>query len=135
MNLDLAQVCFNLLGLLLKVTLPCTIFTSLLRPYDPSFFREVMIILLLGMILFPVNALISAPLARLFRVPQGRRGGVGLLRDVLQYRIYGVPYRAGALWRRGPVDGGGSEHNLQSPGLLHGRTDDLRRPRRGGGGS
>ena len=101
MNLDLTQVCFNLLGLflliavgfgmvklgvvsrdisgqlsrlLLKVTLPCTIFTSLLRPYDPSFFREVMIILLLGMILFPVNALISAPLARLFRVPQGRRG-------------------------------------------------------------
>ena len=101
MNLDLVQVCFNLLGLflliavgfgmvrlgvvsrdisgpfsrfLLKVTLPCTIFTSLLRPYEPSFFRKVVIILALGMILFPVNALISWLLARLFRVPQNHRG-------------------------------------------------------------
>ena len=101
MNLDLAQVCFNLLGLflliavgfgtvrfgvmsrdvsgplsrlLLKVTLPCTIFLSLLRPYDPAFFREVVTILVLGMVLFPVNALLSGPLARLFRVPRERQG-------------------------------------------------------------
>lgn len=101
MNLDFMYVFSNLLGLflliavgygavrlgiisrdisgglsrlLLKVTLPCTIFTSLLRPYDPSFLKEIVTLLGLGIVLFPFNALVSQLLVRLFRVPQGRRG-------------------------------------------------------------
>lgn len=101
MNLDFVQVLSNLAGLflliavgyaavqlgvvsreisgglsklLLKITLPCTIFTSLLRPYDPSFFQTVVTILALGLILFPLNALVAQPLVRIFRVPEGRRG-------------------------------------------------------------
>lgn len=101
MNLELVHIFSNLLGLflliavgygavqlgviskdssgslsrlLLKITLPCTIFTSLLRPYDPAFFKEVIIILALGILLFPLNTLISPLLARLFQVPKSRRG-------------------------------------------------------------
>lgn len=60
--------------LLMKVTVPCTVFTSLLRPYDPAFFHTVIIILILGLTLYPLNALAAWPLARFFRVPEGRRG-------------------------------------------------------------
>ena len=101
MNLDFAQVLSNLAGLflliavgygavqlgvipreisgglsklLMKVAVPCTVFTSLLRPYDPSLIKTVLIILVLGLTLFPLNALVARPLTRLFRVPEGRRG-------------------------------------------------------------
>lgn len=60
--------------LLLKITLPCTIFTSLLRPYDPAFLKDILIVVALGLVLFPVNALLSNLGARLLRVPEGRRG-------------------------------------------------------------
>lgn len=59
---------------LLKVTLPCTIFTSLLREYDPSFFKDVITIIAIGLVLFPLNAFVSKALCRLARVPEGRRG-------------------------------------------------------------
>lgn len=60
--------------LLLKVTLPCTIFTSLLRSYDPTFFWDVITIIALGLFLFPFNALVARLLCRLLRIPEGRRG-------------------------------------------------------------
>lgn len=60
--------------LLLKVTLPCTIFTSLLREYDPSFFKDVVTIIVIGLVLFPLNAFIAKALCRIARVPEGRRG-------------------------------------------------------------
>ena len=101
MNLDFVQVFSNLVGLfliiavgygavqlgvisreisgglsklLMQVAVPCTVFTSLLRPYDPAFLQTVVIILILGLILFPLNALVARPLAKFFRVPEGRRG-------------------------------------------------------------
>ena len=69
-----ASVSGHFSKLLLKVTLPCTIFTSLLREYDPSFFRDVVTIIAIGLVLFPLNAFISKFLCRLVRVPEGRRG-------------------------------------------------------------
>lgn len=60
--------------LLLKIALPCTVFTSLLRPYDPAFLKDILIVIALGFALFPVNALLSKLLSRLCRVPEGRRG-------------------------------------------------------------
>lgn len=73
-NILPASVSAHFSKLLLKVTLPCTIFTSLLREYDPSFFQDVITIILLGLFLFPVNALLAKVLCPLFRVPEGRRG-------------------------------------------------------------
>ena len=69
-----ASVSGHFSKLLLKVTLPCTIFTSLLREYDPSFFRDVVTIIVIGLVLFPLNAFISKLLCRLARVPEGKRG-------------------------------------------------------------
>lgn len=60
--------------LLLKITLPCTVFTSLLRPYDPSFLFDILLVFALGLVLLPINALISQPLATIANVPKNRRG-------------------------------------------------------------
>lgn len=60
--------------LLLKIALPCTVFTSLLRPYDPAFLWDILLVIVLGLILFPVNGALSRLLSRLFRVPDERRG-------------------------------------------------------------
>ena len=60
--------------LLLKIALPCTIFTSLLRPYDPAFLKDILIVIALGLVLFPVNALLARLLSGLCRVSDGRRG-------------------------------------------------------------
>lgn len=60
--------------LLLKITLPCTIFTSLLRPYDPAFLKDILIVIALGLVLFPINAFLAKLLSKACRVPEGRRG-------------------------------------------------------------
>lgn len=61
-------------ALLMKVTLPATIFASMMRPFDPSFLRDAAAIFLVGAVLFPLFSILSVPLSRLFRVPEGRRG-------------------------------------------------------------
>ena len=61
-------------ALLMKITLPATIFASMIRPYDPSFLSLGIAALVLSALFFPLYAALSLPLSRLFRVPQGRRG-------------------------------------------------------------
>lgn len=61
-------------ALLMKITLPATVFASMIRPFDPDFLGAGMAAFLLGAILFPLYAALSVPLSRLFRVPDGRRG-------------------------------------------------------------
>ena len=63
-----------LTNLLLKVTLPATIFTSMIRPFDPSFARDAVVIVVINTVLLLLYAAISFGLGRLFRVPTGRRG-------------------------------------------------------------
>lgn len=63
-----------LTSLLLKVSLPATIFSSMLRPFDPGFIRDAVTVILVGTVLYWAYAVMSRGLARLFRVPQGRRG-------------------------------------------------------------
>ena len=63
-----------LTSLLLKVAMPATIFTSMIRPFDPGFARDALIIVALSAVLFLLYAAISAGLVRVFRVPKGRRG-------------------------------------------------------------
>lgn len=61
-------------NLLMQVTLPATILTSLVRPYDVAFIRDGVLIAVLGAALFALYGLLALPASRLFRVPQGRRG-------------------------------------------------------------
>ena len=62
-------------SLLMKITLPCTIFISLVqREYDPAFARDGIITIVAGLIAFPVMLYASRGLANIFHVPEGRRG-------------------------------------------------------------
>ena len=60
--------------LLLKVTMPATIFTSMIRPFDPGFVRDALTIVGISTALFLLYAAISAGLVRAFRVSEGRQG-------------------------------------------------------------
>ena len=60
--------------LLMKITLPCTVFVSLLNDYDPAFLGTTLKLIGLGFILFPLNSLLAKPLARVFRVESEHRG-------------------------------------------------------------
>lgn len=60
--------------LLMKITLPATILTSMLRPFDPSFLVLGGWMIALGTVLVPLFALLSLVLSKVFRVPRGRRG-------------------------------------------------------------
>ena len=58
-------------NLLMKITLPCTIFTSIVkRDYDPSFLRDGLTIIIAGLITFAVLLYAARILAVLFRVPE-----------------------------------------------------------------
>lgn len=61
-------------ALLMKITLPATIFAAMIRPFDSDFMSLGASVFLLGVGLFPIYAALSLPLSRLFRVPEGRRG-------------------------------------------------------------
>lgn len=61
-------------ALLMKVTLPATLFTAMLRPFDAAFLRDSLVIFLLGLFLFLGFALLCVPVSRLFRVKEGGRG-------------------------------------------------------------
>ena len=60
--------------LLMKITLPCTVFVSLLNDYDPAFLGTTLKLIGLGFILFPLNSLLAKPLAHVFRVESEHRG-------------------------------------------------------------
>ena len=61
--------------MLLKITLPCTIFISLAtKEYDPAFIKDSLLTLGIGLIAFPAMQLLGSAGARLLRVPEGKRG-------------------------------------------------------------
>lgn len=74
LNLVSAAASSHFTALLMKVTLPATIFTAMLRPFDAAFLRDSVVMFLLGMGLFLGFALVCLPLSRLFRVKEGGRG-------------------------------------------------------------
>ena len=62
-------------ALLIKITLPCTIFISLAtKEYDPSFIKDSLLTLGIGLAAFPAMRLLGSAGARLLRVPEGKRG-------------------------------------------------------------
>lgn len=58
---------------LMKVTLPCTIFSSMIREYDSNLIRDCLIIFVLGLLFFGGFMLINLRVAPLFRVGEKRR--------------------------------------------------------------
>ncbi|MBQ9419464.1 MAG: AEC family transporter [Synergistaceae bacterium] len=62
-------------ALLLKITLPCTIFVSIVqKEYDPAFLHDGLIIIAAGLVMFTSLMYISRGLAVMSRVPEGSRG-------------------------------------------------------------
>lgn len=61
---------------LLKIALPCTIFSTLAtRESEPGFLRDCLITLAIGAVFFPIAVLLfTKVLAPLFRIPAGKRG-------------------------------------------------------------
>lgn len=74
LNILPAQAAKPMSALLMKITVPATVVTSMIRPFDPSFLRQGLVMLGVGVLLFGLFSLLSPWLSRLFRVPQGRRG-------------------------------------------------------------
>lgn len=64
----------NLTTLVMKITMPATIFFSMIRPFDPSFVWDALAIIGLGVVLFLLYTASTWLLVHGFRVPQGRRG-------------------------------------------------------------
>ncbi|WP_434309302.1 AEC family transporter [Hominifimenecus sp. rT4P-3] len=64
----------DLSSLLMKITLPATIFASFIRSYEPKLLKDAGIILGLGFFFFLLSALLSALLVKPFRVAEGNRG-------------------------------------------------------------
>lgn len=60
---------------LLKITLPCTIFISLVqKDYDPAFVHDSLLLIIAGMIAYPGMLYLSRVLAKPLGVPEGSRG-------------------------------------------------------------
>lgn len=69
-----AEASKPLTALLMKITVPATIVSSMLRPLDMGFLKMGASMLLVGMVILPLFSVVSLGLSRLFRVPDGRRG-------------------------------------------------------------
>ena len=63
-----------LTALLMKITLPATIFVSMLRPFEAEFLGDALLMFGLGFLFHISYVILSQSLSRLFRVPKGRRG-------------------------------------------------------------
>ena len=74
MNIVPAESSAVLTRLLMKIALPCTVFSSLLKEYDPAFLMDVVVVVGIGFVLFLLNAALSGPVSRLMRVSGSRRG-------------------------------------------------------------
>ena len=69
-----AEASKPLTALLMKITVPATIVSSMLRPLDMGFLKMGASMLLVGLVILPLFSAASLGLSRLFRVPDGRRG-------------------------------------------------------------
>lgn len=60
--------------LLMKITLPATVFASMIRPFNPEFLSSGAAALIISTLLFPLYAVLSLALSRLLRVRESGRG-------------------------------------------------------------
>lgn len=59
---------------LMRVSLPCTIVSSMIREYDSSLIRDSLLIFALGMLFFGGGMLLNLQVSRWLRVPEAKRG-------------------------------------------------------------
>ena len=69
-----AQTSKPLSSLLMKVTLPATVFASMIRPFDPDFLKLGLTAIALSLLFFSLFAPLTLTLSRLLRIPDGKRG-------------------------------------------------------------
>ena len=69
-----AQMSKPLSALLMNITLPATVFISMIQPYDPGFLGLGLAAIVFSAVFFSLFSALSLPLSRLCRVPDGRRG-------------------------------------------------------------
>lgn len=69
-----AQTSKPLSSLLMKITLPATVFASLIRPFDPEFMKLGVIAIALSLLFFSLFVPLNLAISRLLRVPDGERG-------------------------------------------------------------
>lgn len=74
LNVVPVQMSKPLSALLMKITLPATVFASLIRPFDPSFLQLGATAILLSLVFFSLFTPLSLSLSRLLRIPDGKRG-------------------------------------------------------------
>ena len=60
--------------LMIKIALPATVFSSMIRPFNMEFLMDGLVCFGFSAVLLPLYALLSLGLSRLLRVPEGRRG-------------------------------------------------------------
>lgn len=63
-----------LVSLLMKIALPATVFTSLIRPFEADFLLDGATIFVLGLVTFSLFSALSLGLSRVLRIPKERRG-------------------------------------------------------------
>lgn len=73
-NLIPSSAAAYLTTLMMKITLPATIFSSMIRPFETEFLRDALTIIGLTVVIVLLYTALSKPMARLFRVGKGRRG-------------------------------------------------------------
>ena len=78
-------------GLLLKVSLPCIIFTAMQQPFSMEFLLDSARIIGINFLLFGLNLLLSLLLVRLLRIPEGSRGVWCLLVSFCNNGFMGFP--------------------------------------------
>lgn len=87
---------------LLKVTLPCTIFISLVqKEYDPAFIHDSLIIMAAGLIAYPILLYVSRMLAGVVGVPAGTRGVFAVASSYSNSGFMGFPIALALLGAEG----------------------------------
>ena len=76
---------------LMNVTLPCTIFTSMIREFKSSLIRDSLIIFVLGILFFGGFLILSSWLAKLFRVAENRQNSWAVSAALCNTGFMGFP--------------------------------------------
>lgn len=84
-----AQVDFT--SFLMNVTLPCTIFGSMIREYDAGLIRDSVIIFVMGIVLFGGGMILFLRVSPLFRVPKSRQNVFALSSALSNIGFMGFP--------------------------------------------
>ncbi|MCD8077940.1 MAG: AEC family transporter, partial [Lachnospiraceae bacterium] len=76
---------------LMKVTVPCMVFSSMIREYDSSLIRDSFLIFVLGIFFFGGGMLLNLRVSRWLRVPEAKRNVWVLSASLCNIGFMGFP--------------------------------------------